>query len=968
MKEVVFDMPQHLHRRTPRLASFRRAGLALAAAGVAVTAGEAFAIQQSRSQLDWLTLASRSGLGEGLTIGHAEMGHVFAEHNGFTAPVFKIFWDGDEFAEKRANFVDPHATASVSAIAADSNISGLVDVFGPIQGIAPDVSLILSGGFSGPFVTSGVGEGGFFEGMTNHSVAYALFAMTDQQVADIAAARLDLPSYQPATVVNLGFGSPFLVAELLGEDPIARICNAVATMTGATLVAGAGNNRDDPDVPGQGDAGMMPDRGTVNSPASAHNVISVAFADEDLMGAMDLSSEGPSPSTEWIFVADLLFNGSEFPAMPPEFQDATMPEVMMSRTGVDITAPGTLITLLDSPDNIFEPRDPNAFNIGWFGSSFASAMVAGAALLIHDIGIREGIWSLDEDSDLPRPHWTVTKAILLNAADKERLGWNGSISEGMGDDEGICVNPGIGQSTATLDPELGAGFLDLGRVAEQLRATEYRDIRPDEPFNIDDRVILLDGFTREINPDPGDPEDRFREPPPLPRNDAGQVVPLEDMMNPPEPTDAGEGEFLFDFETPTTGTDPEIPFVTFFVPVESAFDIRVADTGFSGTLPSSDPAAPSTDAPALLPELEAEAEPALEPAAMPAAVASMEAAPDTEAPLGARFRPNGQPVDPDLGLGLDGDPDLGSGDRIGGGGTIFLGASPSDSGADGGGGGATQIKTGWDHGRLGVGHIDFPLGVITPNSEITATLCWERIELWSRLQFNTWAFDEGSGAAVVDTNLVSSVIPQGGQQAAAPEHPTGQIAFAQEDFDLELFRIGAGQQPILVAKSESVRENVEHIFIGGDVASCGGDFDDDVPILFAEYFLRVRYRRTLFDFGGFRWATGIQSLQQQHETPAPGTSGEFRNLYEAEAQFGLAWRVELATNVGQPVPFSTLALSGDVDDSGTIDAGDIEAFLPAFGTSQYRSDLNQDGVVNAADLGVILRNFGQNAADLAADN
>jgi hypothetical protein len=52
------------------------------------------------------------------------------------------------------------------------------------------------------------------------------------------------------------------------------------------------------------------------------------------------------------------------------------------------------------------------------------------------------------------------------------------------------------------------------------------------------------------------------------------------------------------------------------------------------------------------------------------------------------------------------------------------------------------------------------------------------------------------------------------------------------------------------------------------------------------------------------------------------------------------------------------ARPGDLDGSGTIDAGDIAVLLLRFGTADAAADLDGSGVVDAGDIGVLLLLFG----------
>ncbi len=52
--------------------------------------------------------------------------------------------------------------------------------------------------------------------------------------------------------------------------------------------------------------------------------------------------------------------------------------------------------------------------------------------------------------------------------------------------------------------------------------------------------------------------------------------------------------------------------------------------------------------------------------------------------------------------------------------------------------------------------------------------------------------------------------------------------------------------------------------------------------------------------------------------------------------------------------------NGDVDNSGEVDAADIDAVIAAFGsTGQPIEDVDMSGEVDAADIDIVIANFGQ---------
>ena len=70
---------------------------------------------------------------------------------------------------------------------------------------------------------------------------------------------------------------------------------------------------------------------------------------------------------------------------------------------------------------------------------------------------------------------------------------------------------------------------------------------------------------------------------------------------------------------------------------------------------------------------------------------------------------------------------------------------------------------------------------------------------------------------------------------------------------------------------------------------------------------------------------------------------------------------DLFTGITSPRGIAVLGAGcpADLNDDGTIDAGDVNQVLGAWGTNpRHPADLNGDGVVGAADLAIILGNWG----------
>lgn len=336
-------------------------------------------------------------------------------------------WNGHESLRHVSNFVnhsstfqtvagqpefDRHATWVGMMIGGRESSQGTVP--GPWQsGIAPGTDLR-----SGAIATSFSGS------------AYALsFGASVQSLATAYAGH-----FGSADVVNSSWG---------GTDPTG--ISARATIPDGLAV----QNRLTTFVASAGNAG--PSAGTVGSPGSGYNVITVG-ALQNVGNVYDtvaeFSSRGP---------------------MPFAYGDGTT--VQRVRAAVDIVAPGTTLTSAfyggqtggNNPTLSGSINSPgtNFYTGGLGGTSFAAPITAaGAALMVSGSRLDAELAGNDNARDA-----RVIKAAMLNSADKI-TGWNnGQTSVG-----------GVVTTTQALDWASGAGALNLDRAYDQYLAAGTRDL------------------------------------------------------------------------------------------------------------------------------------------------------------------------------------------------------------------------------------------------------------------------------------------------------------------------------------------------------------------------------------------------------------------------------------------------------------------------------------------------------------
>jgi len=679
-----------------------RASCLTISAGLAVSflaASSALAVSDARLGARWGDWQQIGVLGSDVVIGSLDGGQPNVDHASFEgAKITQVAYPapfpfGDQTFD-RVNFVTAHATAAMGTIGARNDSVAAPGDFRSIIGFAPESSLI-----SGNFAALLDPNTGTFRGATNESILFAMFAMTDQDFADVVWEPLGLPErYRVASVLNMPFGVGGTISQRAGTDVFGQFADIVASQTNATLIAAAGNFGADQRL-----EDIDPPQGSMTSPGSARNVIAVGFTDVGTRSTVEQqSSRGPSPAIDWRVEGQLIPQDAEFPlgVSPPSV--SPVPEV---RNGVDIVAPGVNMSLPGSP--AAQAMNDTVASSAWVGTSFSSGVVAGAVGLLHDLH-RKLYFQENPDADEFDPGAVlsplVTKAILFNSANKET---NWSNNARAGQDDG--VDPGAVTTTTPFDEDAGAGRLDMRRMLRQYMGTPglggYRDITP-ETLDINNDPLVV-AFRR--NPEISDPDD--------PRMDFGSI-PLAG------PTSSGTYIMLDQdgFPLRVAGTDPTIPLINTFLNPDAGDSAGGPGGGLIQHSPEQ--AARSSSRPA--------------PAAAPRDTGAL-APPSALRPMQSTLEPPNQGEGDGLdtpGGGGGGLTTTGTGGLTGGSSDPLPGGGSGGGGIAGGGGGNTFdfFATGWDHGMIGKGTLNLPIGLVSEGSTITATLVWQsRLELDERL-------------------------------------------------------------------------------------------------------------------------------------------------------------------------------------------------------------------------------------------
>ncbi len=637
-----------------------KTGLLLSVSGLAIGVGSpALAITRERTFLRWGLWENAGYTGENVIVAIVEPGMPVPNHVSYdgkisvgmawpftgtplsapTQPITQIqtitdFSQPGNIRFGRAQWNSLHATSIASALVGQDSVNG------EVGGLVPDASVITFGFAAG--LRSGA------TGTTGTSQAFALLAATHQPTANSIIDAINAnrtpgtplyERYKVASVVCSSFGRVSGSGGRRGEDIDSRVYNWIAHRTGATIVCPIG---DDNELPGLDD--LMPPEGTVASPGAAANMIGVGALNEQRSALNQDSGTGRTPVVHWFRTLETQLLDPDNPLQmgDPETPPMDM-EFFEQNPGVSIVAPGTELTLAGSLAESSENPSPVLFGDFWTGTDYACAIVAGAAALVHDAGIRDGLWFNGKPSHL------VTKAVLLNSA--EKLSFNNRMMPDMASDVLI--------TTQALDEQEGAGRLDLERLFYQFPSADVRDIKNLAGFIL--QPAGLDG-----------------------------ILGNED--------DNTQTEISF------TGTRPDVAF-TSYETLGCSPPCELPSFAGGGAIP-----------------------PVIAPPSEPGQGAPAGAGDESQQPTQRGIRPG-------PGEGYTGRPGPGLGNGGSGPGGEFpppptnpLPGGPGNDCPNPPCGNDGRRFTGWDHGRLGVGTLDIPLGAISENSDIYVTLCWDRIE------------------------------------------------------------------------------------------------------------------------------------------------------------------------------------------------------------------------------------------------
>ena len=983
---------------TPSMMTRLRPVALVTATGLALgVASTAQAVSRARQTLRISRLANLTGSdaqASTIVVGNIEGGHVWPNNVVFNNRVTQVWWSANDVfgipdaGVARGMFYTAHATAAASALAGNEPTiaNAPLGFFPPsIIGFAPDAKMILSAGFATGFNSTGT-----FDGVTDNSSAFAIFALTDPKIASFASALLNIPPYEVATVVNasfgaLGAGTSITLNYRVGESMLSHAFDATVWRNDTVIVVAAGDEDQNAALEAEMNMDPMDPGGTVGAPGSAWNMLAVGRLDQNgTTGAME-SSKGPVGVIDWRASGITMLSS----ILPQTFGmcmlPSSLPEQLAStRSVVQVAAPGTVLSLASNlafPDPSTDPAGTGSIGPQmWTGTSFSSAIVAGIAAMVQDIGTKNNLWPVDAQGN-SKPSGLATRAILLNSADQRTATLSvDTMNNGMGSEADACI------FSKPLDDKIGLGVISPERIKIQMfgkfdpqgvGGLQANDVRADNPMHVDgvDRMLL--GVTRgNFDSTPDDPHDYFRDPPP-----SFDPAVLANTMNPPPIQDEQIGDWYTNWDAShaiaAVGTDMDTPFVTEFRrPFDGGLGVMAPgaadpDLGSSAQIPASAPAQSATT---------------------PARRTK------TKSSGKSGYKPYGQPG------GLVGPPDPNlENDRFnfGSGGLGPVpGAGPSTGGNGQGGGGNSfgqRVKSGWDVGRMGVGFIDYPVGLISPMSTIHATLVWNRTEIWDDQDLNSWSTDVFGAFKKLDSKKIRPVMSLAendqANQFPSPELspdgrelPTIQKAFALENLDLELWRQGVGGTGnVIIAASRQEWSDIEHFSVGPD-APC--DPDNNSMISFGNYFIRVLFKDELFDLGGYRYCSDVQSLAMVSDAlfggpPGGNPDGHFyQNMYPGEVPFAVAWYIELMNNPGlnlvqqagldpadmngdgvvddDDVESMALATLGDLNGDHLVDSSDLAILLSKFGSDELLYDLNRDGSVNGGDIARLLAAFGTN--------
>lgn len=876
--------------------------------------------------------------GESASVVLIDGGMPLSTHVAFGGrPIIPIIWDGPRpvigALEGEIPLITGHATAALGVAAGTELVDDSGE--GRFRGMAPEAQLIsvpVAFNILSDFPRSILMPN--FQPSTG-AIFNGLFTTTDPK----GHKKLGLD--RPADVILSAIGT---LADLEGEEVLALGHDAAAFRNNAFIVVPTGDSGridNSQECDGTGDeedpGGVFVGSKTVTSPATAFNVLSVG-ASCTLYTQTGGGGTGIE-STEFFDAERITPFTGRGPINSFNHDFDSLETETDTRAGVHIVAPGTgrinatpsdLLEVcpfigdylddqrLDVPflnpddpfqDDFFAAGLPETDAIdeddppGDSGTSYAAAVVAGAAALLFDTAraISEGPEPEEFPSlegfpkEIPKRH-LVMKSVLMTGA-RKTPGWsnNGLPSDVQLRRDGRTINADnlLGQLIARdntdqpLDVMQGAGVLDLARTAEVLFG------RPGAPSLTDSEVT-----------DPDRPLVRFIETdlPPNPFPDTASV--------PQEEWDP--------FESDWHGLPDETP-----TPIQLAQGSRAARplTGDIGLWRSmADITLGTVDDPVLMPRDLPVGEPG---------TTTVEAF--VNPVLTGRFI---------SAIDLETINDFDTGER----------ARVIDGPVFGG-------RFGWDVGNVGLssvpgpepegglrGHIDYLIGPIGRNDlgqqeAIIATLVWDREVIYKSKDLKFAKNAKSKGFRVPELN-----------------------GLELENLDLEVYRSSfLGEEGQLVFTSESEFNNVEHVFFPVNFGDQDNFYILRVVYREDEYdFFRNRPRASVpfalsWRIERFEPNVPDQSLvgrllsglMTECGEDIPGDCHQLRNIPDPDMGGGGA--VLEAMDSG-PSLGETLDANGD----GEIDPEDLSSIIMAFGSCEMNpgcpEDINDDNFVDTLDV------------------
>ena len=371
----------------------------------------------------WSTFFNNGFYGVNRVIGNIEAGHVWGGHEAFLRPGnFPAAIARTVTGTGALNEIDFHATM-VGHVLAGTGYVAEDDVYQFVGlGMAPAAAL-WSGAIATSYSATTVGS---FETTTASTISvYRSFFQGNGTVKPDA--------------INSSWGggdASAISPEMLAIDGLATQNPTVALVTSA------------------GNAGSAP----VSAPGAAFNGITVgSLGGGSFLVPSDFSSSGPVDFFNP--VSGITHSGV--------------------RAAVDLAAPGELLVLAaylgkSGSLNASEDQDIQAllqdspvsdlYFLNQDGTSFSAPIVAGGIALLKDAAARDVVYNLNA---VPTASDTrVIKSVLMAGATRT-VGWNNGQTLGLG---------GVVSTTTALDPETGAGALNLDNTVGIYLLSGTRDL------------------------------------------------------------------------------------------------------------------------------------------------------------------------------------------------------------------------------------------------------------------------------------------------------------------------------------------------------------------------------------------------------------------------------------------------------------------------------------------------------------